>query len=128
MCANLSDALPDEASALSILKYFVSSMLGTDQDSSFVLSGLSNESDKWYLENPVYGENVLADWNNHDAALFFRWMKDLALNLNDLGSYKEKRDAAIETLFGKTIGRKLSSAGAVAVAVPSIIPSKPWCS
>lgn len=128
MCANLSDALPDEASALSILKHFVSSMLGTDQNSSFVLSGLSNESDKWYLENPVYGENILANWNNHDAELFFRWMKDLDLSLNDLESYKEKRDAAIEALFGKTMGRKLSSAGAVAVAVPSIIPSKPWCS
>lgn len=108
-----SDDLPADAAAVDFIEGFVRCTRLLAETRS--------------LPNPVYGEDLLQEWNDKDFDLLASWTEEIERSLGDLRyGTRAKSSAAAEAIFGSKIGRRAMPI-ATAAAVPSTVtPSKPW--
>lgn len=114
MVGNISEELPDNANVVDFLEEFT----------RYVRSLASTRA----LRNPVYDEDLLQNWEDGDFALLTLWTEEIRRSLDNMRrGTQAKCNAAVESIFGSKIGRKILPASATVISAPNIVvPSKPW--
>lgn len=114
MVGNLSEKLPIDATVVDFLEGFV--------------RYTHSVTEMRILQNPVYDENLLHDWEEGNFTLLILWAEEIRRSLDRLrNGTQAKRSAAIEAIFGSKVGKQILPTAESSASAPRIVmPSKPW--
>ena len=126
MLATHAEKMPEDSSAIDILRSFCSVMHDAGILADVGTDCLVMRSGKPYVGNPVFPENYLDGWTKDDLSRMFGWLsllgEDLAVDTSDSHRFA----AAVQRMLGSKTSQLLSGIPAVSATIPSVAKVKPW--
>lgn len=102
LTCHAAESLPDEASAMEIVRAFTSMISTLEFKASLHEQSIIGTPGKWRLDNPVYEGNLIEqEWTDQDTEAMFAWNRALKNDLADLKRGGEFTYAATRSLLGK---------------------------